>query len=87
VEKIKKFNQDKNWYVRFIAIRAERELDWDKTTVIMDLTTVKRDIDWPRFLYADDFNFVHDLVGINKHLDRATGEFKDGFLPKFAVNQ
>jgi hypothetical protein len=39
-------------------------------------------LDLKRLLGADDFNFSHDLVGINKHLDRKTGKLKDCFVPR-----
>jgi len=36
-------------------------------------------------LEADNFNFMHDIGGINRHLDRETGELKDCFLPRFSA--
>lgn len=36
-------------------------------------------------LDADDFNFMHDIVGIRKHLNRETGQLDGRFLPRFAV--
>ena len=38
-----------------------------------------------QFLEADDFNFAHDLFGINKHLNRTTGALEGFFLPRFAA--
>ncbi len=38
-------------------------------------------------LKADDGNFLHDVVGINQHLDHNTGELKNCFLPRYAVCQ
>jgi len=35
-------------------------------------------------LVADDFNFVHDVVGITRHIDRESGELLDCFLPRYA---
>lgn len=34
-------------------------------------------------LNADDFNFVHDVFGINRHIDRDTGQMMNCFLPRF----
>lgn len=34
-------------------------------------------------LAADDFNFLHDVCGIMKHLDRDTGKLTGGFTPRF----
>ena len=38
-------------------------------------------------LRADDGNFLHDVVGINQHLDHDTGQLKHCFLPRYAVCQ
>lgn len=35
-------------------------------------------------LKADDFNFLHDVYGIIRHLNRKTGELENLFLPRFA---
>lgn len=35
-------------------------------------------------LNADDFNFVHDVGGIWRHLDRDKFELRDCFIPRFA---
>lgn len=33
---------------------------------------------------ADDFNFTHDVGGIDRHIDRRTGELTDHFRPRAA---
>lgn len=35
-------------------------------------------------LAADDFNFLHDVLGIRRHLNRKTGRLGDCFMPRFA---
>lgn len=35
-------------------------------------------------LAADDFNFAHDITGINRHLNHETGQLTNHFLPRFA---
>lgn len=35
-------------------------------------------------LAADDFNFMHDIAGIDRHLNRETGELEGFFRPRFA---
>lgn len=35
-------------------------------------------------LEADEFNFMHDVGGIAKHLDRKTGKLLDCFSPRFS---
>ena len=44
-------------------------------------------LDLQRLLEADDFNFLHDILGIQRHIDTSTGELRDFFVPRFAVNQ
>lgn len=36
-------------------------------------------------LETDNFNFVHDVFGIRRHLDRTTGRLDGHFLPRYAV--
>ena len=36
-------------------------------------------------LAADDLNFLHDVAGINRHLDRDTYALLDGFFPRYAA--
>ena len=35
-------------------------------------------------LKADDANFMHDVFGIMRHIDRRTGLLMDCFVPRFA---
>jgi predicted transcriptional regulator len=35
-------------------------------------------------LQAPNFDFVHDVTGIRRHLNRQTGELQDCFLPRYA---
>lgn len=41
-------------------------------------------LDFKRLLEFDDFNFMHDINGINHHIDRDTGKLTNCFLPKSA---
>lgn len=36
-------------------------------------------------LAADDFNFCHDVFGIEDHLDRSTGKLLHHFSPRFSA--
>jgi len=36
-------------------------------------------------LAADDFNFAHDVFGIDRHLDRETGALLEHFSPRFTA--
>ncbi len=66
-----------------IATRAEKLLGLAAIHFVLDIQAVKADIDWELLLKANDFNFIHDMAGINQHLDHDTGELKNGFLPRF----
>ena len=68
-----------------IAKRAARELPYGKVTVAMDLEVVheRTPLDLERFLNADFADFVHDIVGIYRHIDRPTGNLGGCFSPRF----
>lgn len=36
-------------------------------------------------LAADDFNFVHDVAGISRHICRDTGRLQNCFLPRYSA--
>lgn len=58
-------------------------LDWN-----MDLIATHANgcpMDFAKLLNADDFNFMHDVCGIARHLDRRTGKLTDFFLPRCAA--
>lgn len=75
-----------------IADRAVRhyasfDIRVDRTEVVLDLTACHfkgQRLRLDDLLAADDLNFVHDIGGINKHLDRTTFKLLDGFSPRFS---
>ena len=58
-----------------------------KSTIMMDVSAahIKCPLDLKGLLDSEDVDFIHDVVGINRHVDRDTGELKDCFLPRFAI--
>lgn len=44
-------------------------------------------INLSRLLAASDADFVHDVFGIVRHMDRATGKLGDFFVPRHAVTE
>lgn len=73
-----------------IAHRATRAglLLTDRLSLEMDLTATHLNgcaLDLARLLEADDFNFAHDVCGIQRHLDRKTGGLLRLFRPRCAV--
>lgn len=74
--------------IRDIARRALKVIrvdDLDRETVEMDLTACHLNgnpLDLDRMLICDDFTLTHDVLGINRHLDRQTGKLKNLFSPR-----
>jgi hypothetical protein len=60
--------------------RAKMDITMDITATHANGCPLKLD----ELLKADDFNFVHDLIGIWQHLNRENGKLEDCFLPRFA---
>lgn len=61
---------------------------YQRMNLVMDLSAAdgvngNDPIDWDRLLSADDFNFMHDIVGISRHMDHETGQIGDFFRPRF----
>ncbi len=79
-----KFKHEDVKFVVQIAERANDMLELGVLETMLVLETVNCEIDYPRLLGADPFNFAHDIGGIYRHLDRDTGELKDCFWPRFA---
>lgn len=42
-------------------------------------------LDLDRMAEARDYDPIHDVAGIARHLDRETGELRDCFVPRFAA--
>lgn len=62
----------------FFPQREEKDIKMD--LIACHLTCPLRLND---FLDASDTDFVHDIAGINRHLDHATFELRDCFSPRF----
>ena len=60
----------------------------DRINVAMDLTAVHANgcqLNLSGLLNAPDGHFLHDIYGINRHLDRSTGQLTECFLPRYAA--
>lgn len=59
-------------------------LMFDRLNLSMDLDfwNSKEPIDLQVLFDADDFNFTHDIVGIQNHIDRANYKIDSTFLPR-----
>lgn len=56
--------------------------------LVMDLTAVHANgcpLRLDELLEAPDGDFMHDVTGIRRHIDRDTGKLTDCFLPRYSV--
>ena len=51
---------------------------------ILNCHTSDCKLDLQKFLTFNDYNLAHDAFGIQRHINRTTGELKDCFLPRCA---
>ena len=63
----------------------------DRTSLLMDLTASdgkngNPSIDWFKLLASPRSDFVHDVSGIQGHIDRTTGQLTGRFLPRCAAD-
>lgn len=59
-----------------------------RQNLLMDLTACHGNgtpLDLDKLLAADEFNFLHDVEGISRKIDRDTGRLTDCFLPRCAA--
>ena len=85
-----------NWHVSredaltIIAIVKRARTRWpdaDSMELNMDITATHVNgclLKLTELLKADDFNFAHDVCGIQRHINRQTGKLEDCFLPRYA---
>lgn len=77
------------------ALFAREDRQLDRMSAMMDITACHANgcpLDLDRLLAADDFNLLHDVLGIARHLDRddtspTAGQLLDCFLPRFAKRE
>lgn len=77
--------------INHIIDRAEKlDPSIDRMEMSMDLSACHANgcpMDFQKLLDAPNFDFAHDLAGINRHIDRTTGELMDCFIPRCAKPQ
>ena len=90
-----KITKQESEIIMEIVQRAERIYkkagrDVDPLQVNMDLTATHANgcpLRLTELLQAPDFDFAHDLFGIEHHLNRETGKLGDYFFPRCAKAQ
>lgn len=74
--------------VRAVSLYAQHEVRVEQRDVLMDISACHfgaQKLRLDDLLAADDLNFIHDVAGINRHLDRETGTLRDCFSPRFSI--
>jgi hypothetical protein len=59
----------------------------DKQGLEMDLLAVHANgcpLDFEYLFSSDKFSFIHDIYGIQRHIDRETGQLQNNFVPRCA---
>ena len=79
-------NENFELYLK-ITKRAEemKMVMFDRMSLIMDLECADNEFNLrlEEFVNADNFNFSHDICGIQNNLNRKTKEFENCFVPRF----
>jgi hypothetical protein len=72
---------------RALLVALQRPKLFSKVEMVMDLTACHLNgtpLDLQGLLDASAFDFVHDVFGIRRHLDRETGKLQCNFVPRYA---
>ena len=72
---------------RAVPVYAQNDVRVERLNVLMDISACHFGVQKLRLddlLAADDFNFMHDVGGINRHQNRMTNELDNGFSPRFS---
>jgi hypothetical protein len=79
--------------IQQVIDRIEREGMFggrSKTDLEMDLRAAHANgcrLDFQKLLEASPFDFVHDIYGIARHLNRITGQLEHCFVPRCAASR
>jgi hypothetical protein len=84
-----KVTLDEHKIISKIAKRAHKMglMGSDFLSLTMDIqaTHIDTPLRLKDLLKADDFNFTHDICGIQRHMNRETGKLENFFLPRFSA--
>ena len=75
---------------RAVGIYASNDIEVDRQNVLMDVSACHfgpQKLRLDDLLAADELNFIHDIGGINKHLDRDSLKLTDCWSPRFSLRR
>ena len=67
---------------------AQGSMMADKQQLDMDITACHLNgtrLNLEKFLKADEGNFLHDIYGIQRHINRDTGKLENCFSPRYSA--
>lgn len=74
---------------RAVSVYAANDVRVERQDILMDISSVHLSggckLRLEELLAAGDMNFIHDVAGINRHLDRETGKLMNCFSPRFSL--
>jgi Family of unknown function (DUF6874) len=71
--------------VRARGLYEKQGVSFDTFECDMDLTACHANgcpMDFAKLLAAPDFDFIHDVAGIRRHINRETGQIENCFMPR-----
>lgn len=86
----KTIEQEKKVYETLLKIleriKKENVSYADRMSMFMDLNVARKEfnMDLDQLLNFDSFNFIHDVLGIARNINRNTKRIKNCFLPRCA---
>lgn len=71
--------------LRALTLCAANGVKYDRMTAFMDISTCHETtpLRLQDLLDANEFNFIHDILGIRQHMNRKTGQLDNCFIPRF----
>ena len=72
------------------GLYTQHGVERDLLDIEMDLLAANANgcpLDFERMDQADEFNLMHDISGIYRHIDRDTGKLTGFFLPRFTKRE
>jgi len=73
--------------IHSIAERAVDKFDFELLSIEMDILACHANgnpLLLQKLLEADEYEFTHDILGIQKHINRTTGKLEGIFSPRFS---
>lgn len=72
------------------TLLKKHKVEIDRTDLRMDLLACHLNgcpLDWQKMIDAPDFDFLYDIGGIRRYINRENGQLEDFFHPRCAHNR